>query len=297
MQTDDPSNRCLQSMLMDTLRCVICNTVTADTIQCFNCHSHCSMCIDGIRRQHVASRLIPCAICRSNKGWSSTRRYAELSECIGMKIECGIEGCDMLHSISEIDDHRSVCPRRRFECPLSCDCEPMRLSELVAHLRVHGSRVRTITSHDCLNIIVSEATSRVHIFLFENLVVFMHTFIRLCSLDSVCVEMHAGVIGSPGYKPNIRMNVNMYDLCTSNMTKLSAELQAVEDISHVKKVHRIHSYDNFVNESASLETVFMDNQWTRADFLKKCGKVYASDQDVETTRASALVFQFERIAP
>lgn len=78
-------------------------------------------------------------------------------------------------------------------------CACVLLSQLLSHLEFHSSRIRTITSEDCMNILVSEPVTRVHMFLFENLLVFVHIFMRLCTLDGVSIEIHSGVINHPGF--------------------------------------------------------------------------------------------------
>jgi hypothetical protein len=172
----------------------------------------------------------------------------------------------------------------------------MRLPQLFEHLKLHGGKIRTITAHDCINTIASEPVSRVNVVLFENLIIYVQICImRMSTLEGPCVEIHAGVINNPGYIPNVRMNINMYDLCTSNMMKVSAELHSVEVITQIHKVHYMHCYDNFVDCKVSVGAN-VDDQWTRSDFLKHCGgKVFMSEQDFETTRIVALVFQFERM--
>lgn len=292
----DPMEK-VHEVVTKNLTCSVCTDVKSNLMQCFNGHMHCTTCMDSMR-EHSSTRTLCCSVCRTRRGWTKSRGTIEIAESLQILFECGIDGCDARLLISELDAHRAACPQKLFECPLLCDCEPMKLPELTDHMKTHRKTVRRMTSQECFNMLVlANELSRSSIVLFGQHVICIGVSLRMCHYDSVCVELKAGVIGHPGHNPNIRMGVELYDLCSSDTTKTSIELRAIEGQECLSNSHILHCYDNFVQCYNLANTIAVEeDQWTRATFLNRCQtEVFAYEYDNEAIRIAALVIQFENI--
>ena len=281
----------------DHLRCAVCQTITTDSLQCFNGHVHCAFCLDAMR-QHTNTRTVSCSCCRTRRGWAKTRFAVDLAIALGTKFQCNVDDCDEMLTIDKLDDHRACCPNKRFDCPLSCECDSMHLENLVEHMRMHRRTVKYMTSQDYLNLIVQASeTPRMHILVMNNRILCVRLSLRLCRIDSVCLEIHAGIIGYTGHRPKVLMNVTMYDMCSTDMVTVSHNMLNTESSEYLHSLPLMHCYDNFVSESIPSEgTVAVHDKWTRDVFLNRCqGEVFEFEHEHESSRVVAVGIHFEDV--
>lgn len=285
-----------RDFLLDQLRCVVCQTVDPDSAQCYNCHTHCMSCMDGMCQQSILNRTLACSVCRTRKGWASTRICFDMAARLDIKVECGVEDCSVCVPVAELQDHRTRCTRRRFECPLQCECEPMRLAALIEHLQIHQRSVRSITSHECLNLIASsEETPRIAVLLFDGQIICIRLRIRMLRADGCTVELYSGGIGNPGQRTGVRVNAQLYDLCSNDFAKTTSELTTVESVAALRKTHSLFCYDNFIEEALDTHISVIDDQWTRKRFLSYCHSEVREQCELDSHRVVAIVLQLERV--
>ena len=192
--------------------------------------------MDGMRQQELLTRMLVCSVCRTRRGWASTRVGFETAARLNVKAECGIEDCNICVPVAELHSHRMRCTRRRFECPLQCECEPMRFTSLIEHLKMHQRSVRSITSHECLNLIASsEQTPRLAVLLFDGQIICIRVLIRMLRADGWSIELYSGAIGNPGQRTGVRVNAHLYDLCSNDSAKMTSELTTVECATALRK--------------------------------------------------------------
>lgn len=287
----------IEKLVTSSLMCCICGEVSLDSLQCFNGHAHCTECIDGMRNaNHLYRRILPCSVCRSRRSWGSMRLVVDIAKTANVMFSCGIDGCDHRDRIDKIEEHRAACKYKTFDCPLQCDCQPMQMCRLLQHIESHRS-IKNITPQECLNIfaLASDSTNAHYLVMNGNIICIQLSF-RMCNLDLIGVEIRAGVIGNRGHVPGIRMNVQIYDLCSTNMSKTSAELVCTENIDGIINHGVMCCYDNFISDTCESFCV-IEEQWSRAKFVNKYRNHISSHEEYENARVAAIIVHFEHIDP
>ena len=103
-------------MVLETLKCVICQEISNDSLQCYNGHAHCKPCLK--QYQHSLRMGTKCTVCRSRKAWASTRTMVQVASSLHAKVVCGVDGCQEEFGIDEINQHRQTCKHKLFQCPV-----------------------------------------------------------------------------------------------------------------------------------------------------------------------------------
>ena len=288
-----------ERLISDYMQCAVCQTITTNSIQCFNGHVHCAVCLESMR-QHAHTRPVACSCCRTRRGWAKTRIAVDLAMALGSKFPCGIDDCDEMLTIDKLEDHRACCPKKRFDCPLTCECESMALDKLVTHMHMHRRSVKHLLPNECLNIIVQayDVPPRMHVLVRKDCIVCMRVALRMCRVDSACLEIHAGMIGYSGRPSNLRLHVTMYDLCSADVTQMSHEVAMTEGVEYLSGLPLLYCYGNFICESvpAEAEVTIHQHKWTREMFLNRCqDEVFDFEHEQDSHRLSTIVVQFEDI--
>ena len=99
------------------------------------------MCEDCVRHSKVSVGGLKCSICRVATGWSRNRSLENVCDIINLKVDCGIPNCDHVDKLMNIDIHRSKCIHRTINCPVTDECDEVKISHLIQHLELHPREV------------------------------------------------------------------------------------------------------------------------------------------------------------
>lgn len=169
---DDRTSSLKRVLREDHLRCMICMDVVGCPMICVNSHTVCASCLLTMQE----NGNMDCPACRLKTHWTLNRGMLQLARHMGMKVDCGNEGCSSSLCIDKLDEHRHSCPHRLFPCPLHQDDpeEMYTLPNLIAHLSLYRRQVVFLRSDEWLVVhSASELTERV-VVVDRSVVVLVH---------------------------------------------------------------------------------------------------------------------------
>lgn len=275
----------MKNILHDHLTCVICSVLTSSTIQCFNGHIHCNICI-GKMQEHNPTNSPCCSICRSRRGWARTKIAQDIAIASNTLFKCGIEGCNEMVAIDELDHHRLHCSHKKFPCPIGCDCEDMRFPVLLSHLLGH-KRVRALALSDSINVITDPTSpSPMQVFLIDGAVLCIRCMFRPSRIDGVTLDVRAGIISND--EPSFSLQVTTFDMCNPiNMSKTNVEIPIVDSHESIGELLQLSCFHNFTSETFHTITCVQE-AWDRSTFVKRCPpEVYDADYELDSSRLVA----------
>lgn len=266
----------LADTMLENLKCVICSDHFCDMIMCYNGHPHCKDCLKKYEQSLRTKQNVKCTVCMSKRGWCTNRQTVVIASAMGLELMCGIDGCDKMLSMEELEHHRNICPNRLYICPVhGLECQTMKYNELYRHVSEHK---KVIKMHDqsVLNVIISELVNygpRTILFDSEIIVFNAHvTYDRRCDTRLVikCV-----VIGPSG-PSNVKMEIwywNMLapDSYTYFCKKLVSNHNFIDESDEGISLHGCKNYSSELSD-----TVVVAEQIVSANTIKSPDKTFIS---------------------
>lgn len=124
--------------LNDSLKCIICQDVSASIFRCSQSHIVCSEClIDMVHHHHLE-----CPMCRSTQGYVRDRIIPSIASTLNTTLRCST-CCDLL-PFSRYDEHKKICGVSMVACPI-VDCNfKGTVEQLAEHVVCHETRYNTL---------------------------------------------------------------------------------------------------------------------------------------------------------
>lgn len=283
---DDAS---LYDALTTHIRCVVCSTITTRSLQCFNAHPHCVECQRRMKL-HRFQRTVSCSVCRSRRGWTSTRAMVDIATHFNLQVPC--EDCNINFPIQSIDSHRASCSNKLFKCPLDCECE-IRGGDLVDHMKtLHKRVIRVMDADQCLHCIlqVGEISRLCYIVVHERLVS-LRINMRLCRSEGFSMEVFCGVFGNIGSESHMQVRVTLFDLMSSDTLQQTHTIEVIDDDGQLMGMPSLLCFDNFTHDALADPFNYVECPWTAREFRAHCPSVTDEDE-FESNRIIAVTFQF-----
>ena len=289
--------------ILENIKCVICNEYEADSMQCYNGHTHCVRCFKEYQMYQREKTKPKCTVCMSKRGWCTNRQIIQLAESIDLKVPCNIGECQEILCLSNLTDHRKICQFKKFKCPLSSnECKTFFIRDLATHVCQH-SKTLILKNTNALNLQISDTVNYgPRTILFGDNIIQLQCYVvfdRRCG-SKIVIKCH--VIHNESEKSEINLNVTNFDMLSDNYFKFHKNLSCIEDFEQkIDDSFILPSMCNYIEAQADTcilsETVTIntdDNIDDNSDLKKNAHNIrYIGDFEEDYQEIYSLKFTFE----
>tara|TARA_B100001741_G_scaffold99453_1_gene81631 strand:- start:1365 stop:2249 length:885 start_codon:yes stop_codon:yes gene_type:complete len=258
----------LADTMLENLKCVICSEYFCDMMQCYNGHSHCKECLKKYEQSLRSKQNVKCTVCMSKKGWCTNRQTVMIASAMGLQLMCGIDGCEKMLDMEDLEHHRNICPKRLYICPVhGLECQTMRYDELYRHVSEH-KKVINMQEKSVLNVMISELVNYgPRTILFDSEIIVFNAYVTYDRRCDTRLVIKCVVIG-PNGPSNVKMetwywNMLSQDSYTYNCKDLLSTHQFTDDI---EEGISLHGCKNYVSELS--DTVVVAELLSSANTVK-----------------------------
>lgn len=223
--------------IMESLTCVVCREVNLTSVNCKNGHPICMHCVTEVC---YAAHSEECPVCRSKQGWSRNLALERVALASDARVRCDVDGCSRECRIGGLEEHRAMCSRRLFVCPVFGEsCKHVLASELAEHVAGHKDVLRFADASSVLSVCLAMHSDEWQkVVLFNGSVVIINV--------SAAYQQHrvsALVMGGKVEQSRVFLCVKCFDLLDADRASVSCcEVPSSYDVRDARVVCELRSF-------------------------------------------------------